>query len=906
MPRPIEVENSDPSAAGAGGAAASSSAPTPQEITAAADSDLVALEEDNINNSTNLSGGHEAVDVPSPPQRVAVRTPGTRTRANKPPIDASQCKTTREVINLYSKKGTKQDPMPHDDELRIRLQGELENLASQEYHDDLWIPSKKTKCKCLHHLLKGEDHNIRAVIANWLVESMKRPKEEEDREIATWIRYASKGQSKSTRQDFLVPYSNVYADTKNIVADLTDAHYNILNHHTLCTSGIALLMQRGRSYWSRVKGEVFQYGIPKPHALKGKKRAMDDSLFDGIKDFWSGIEAFAEVRATKTIRTITGLEAQGDDDGVVHLPQYFSLRNLYGRYLDELGYDMKQYGNGSYEVLWREVAGDMKKPYVQLTTFYNVWKQHFGHIKVSNRVEDICVLCYQFMHRNKFMKHTGSCDSHADVSLFQCQECGDGGENGNGDGADEEELPPLSEHQYDGDESIAEEEPSASTTAPTTTQPTSEHEEDLIDLLENVESLDRENMILRAERHVKMAQAQRMLYVNLVHKARQHVRLKLPFNRRSFTFVVDYGQNMELPVFNHEQPGCSYYYSPLSVYNLGMVDQAYAGPNGDDYGNPRDHMHLHVYHEGVGKKGANNVASLIMKTLELKNLLKPGGETGGELNIIFDNCTGQNKNNTVLKLMVWLTEMGYFKKVNFVFLIVGHTKNAADRIFNLVKLQYRLRNLYTFRELTEACATSQHVTVHPTTVEDFKDWEKYLDNFYTDYSGMVKQNHIFSCSYEANKDGNKLNAHLQESDLPGDAITKKNVIKQTFLGRRLLFGNSSYSEAVNARPQIMQAALDGNLRDADNNIVGQLDIIESNGINIFKRVEMAYKYKKIIPVQFSDDELYATPPPEVFEAVKKEKVMRKSARETINAEKQKVVKKMKLQAKGEPVAKGGE
>jgi hypothetical protein len=29
-----------------------------------------------------------------------------------------------------------------------------------------------------------------------------------------------------------------------------------------------------------------------------------------------------------------------------------------------------------------------------------------------------------------------------------------------------------------------------------------------------------------------------------------------------------------------------------------------------------EHLHFHVYTEGVGKKGANNVASLIMKTLQ--------------------------------------------------------------------------------------------------------------------------------------------------------------------------------------------------------------------------------------------------------------------------------------------------
>ena len=86
---------------------------------------------------------------------------------------------------------------------------------------------------------------------------------------------------------------------------------------------------------------------------------------------------------------------------------------------------------------------------------------------------------------------------------------------------------------------------------------------------------------------------------------------------RSYTFVVDYGQNMELPVYNKEQPGVTYYYSPLSVYNLGVVNHAHEYPNGE----VKEHMYAHVYHKGVGKKGANNVASLIVKTLQQLNLL---------------------------------------------------------------------------------------------------------------------------------------------------------------------------------------------------------------------------------------------------------------------------------------------
>jgi hypothetical protein len=129
-------------------------------------------------------------------------------------------------------------------------------------------------------------------------------------------------------------------------------------------------------------------------------------------------------------------------------------------------------------------------------------------------------------------------------------------------------------------------------------------------------------------------------------------------------------------------------------------------------------MHCHVYHEGVGKKGANNVASLIMKTLRGLNLFRED-LVGGELNIVFDNCSGQNKNNTVLKLAAWLMAMGYFKSVQFIFLVVGHTKNAADRLFNSLKLEYRKQNLFTFDELARALDQSATVTVHRTVANDF-------------------------------------------------------------------------------------------------------------------------------------------------------------------------------------------
>jgi hypothetical protein len=53
------------------------------------------------------------------------------------------------------------------------------------------------------------------------------------------------------------------------------------------------------------------------------------------------------------------------------------------------------------------------------------------------------------------------------------------------------------------------------------------------------------------------------------------------------------------------------------VYNLGVVNYAhnYGDLNAEGKRDIKEHMHAHVYHEGIGKKGANNVASLVMKTL---------------------------------------------------------------------------------------------------------------------------------------------------------------------------------------------------------------------------------------------------------------------------------------------------
>jgi hypothetical protein len=107
---------------------------------------------------------------------------------------------------------------------------------------------------------------------------------------------------------------------------------------------------------------------------------------------------------------------------------------------------------------------------------------------------------------------------------------------------------------------------------------------------------EREMMLLDTATHIKMARAQRALYQAKVELAVQDATAKMDHSRRVYTFIVDYGQNMELPIYNKKQPGCTYYFSPLSVFNLGVVNHNHAYNDRRLY----EHLHCHVYHERVG------------------------------------------------------------------------------------------------------------------------------------------------------------------------------------------------------------------------------------------------------------------------------------------------------------------
>ena len=129
-----------------------------------------------------------------------------------------------------------------------------------------------------------------------------------------------------------------------------------------------------------------------------------------------------------------------------------------------------------------------------------------------------------------------------------------------------------------------------------------------------------EQDLLEAVRHVNRARVQRKRFQEHISAARSTL-------QTIKTSVVNYGQNMQLPWFGSNQPGSTYYYTPLNLHNPGIVDIAH---NGDGT------VYYHMYTESKVQKGGNNVASLIMMTLYKLGLIDDDGIT--TLNIVFKNA----------------------------------------------------------------------------------------------------------------------------------------------------------------------------------------------------------------------------------------------------------------------------
>ena len=204
-----------------------------------------------------------------------------------------------------------------------------------------------------------------------------------------------------------------------------------------------------------------------------------------------------------------------------------------------------------------------------------------------------------------------------------------------------------------------------------------------------------EDTLQKARRdHICAYQIQRNKSRRLISLARNDITHLLPSLVRRKVLTIDMGQNPCLPNFEAEQLGDTYYMSPLTVLlSFGVVNNATE--------DRKDRINTYIWHEFEGdRRGANNITLCLLMDLKRRGWLN--GPNFSELTYITDNCGGQNKNKVIVRyLVMWLVENNCFPtKVKIFFLVKGHTKNSADRMFNLLKHQYHRRGIFTYKQFT--------------------------------------------------------------------------------------------------------------------------------------------------------------------------------------------------------------
>ena len=236
-------------------------------------------------------------------------------------------------------------------------------------------------------------------------------------------------------------------------------------------------------------------------------------------------------------------------------------------------------------------------------------------------------------------------------------------------------------------------------------------------------------------------------------------------------------------------------------------------------------MNAYVWLEGQGDRGANNITSCLYKDFKARGYFNQ--RNYGSLTIIADNCAGQNKNKHVVRFLMSLVELKWFPQITLIFLIKGHTKNACDRLFNLVKLNYHRKNIFDYNDLVDNLNNNKFISASKVKPEEFKDHLKWQDQLYrTPASGDFTRTHIFTI----------------KSDNPTV------LIKQDHDGAEMRYENLLPTRRSRKALQLTKQERIAKLKLMENDI----ETLAEPGIRAIKQVELYQKWRPPLPVEKRD------------------------------------------------------
>ena len=211
----------------------------------------------------------------------------------------------------------------------------------------------------------------------------------------------------------------------------------------------------------------------------------------------------------------------------------------------------------------------------------------------------------------------------------------------------------------------------------------------------------------------------------------------------------------------------------------------------------------------------------------------------------------------VLLLPLWLVDIGLYEKVNVIFLIAGHTKNIADRLFKELKKDCHESDIFSMNNMIDLMNNSDSVKCFHVTHENFEKWDEILDKFYKRLvTDTTDKNHVFT---------------YRRKDL--GALFTERVINS--VKKRQFLIKSRTKKWTHEKHQARIAAI----------VSVERNFITKVGLKDIKAVMLYKKYYPLIPFEFKEESLKISPPPPltIMDKVREEK--NKKARDKIKIKK---------------------
>ena len=203
----------------------------------------------------------------------------------------------------------------------------------------------------------------------------------------------------------------------------------------------------------------------------------------------------------------------------------------------------------------------------------------------------------------------------------------------------------------------------------------------------------------------------------LARELKHHLKEQAKTDRNMNVACFDLQQVLLTP---HSMSSQLFYRRKLSTFNLTIFD--IASKSG----------YCCMWHEGVGKRGANNVASCIMKYIRHMN------EKSKEFHFFTDNCCGQNKNKVLTSMYFHAVKTLNIDRICHYYLEKGHTENEGDSMHSTIETAAKNVNIVSPIQWYTVAGTAKK------TGERYTVWE--MEGQMTDFRGLAESPGSFKCS----------------------------------------------------------------------------------------------------------------------------------------------------------------